>query len=117
MVSSSVGDVVPIPFPFADLSKSRRQPVLVVADVGREDYVLCRITSRPQDDSHALSLSEVHFSGGWLRRENFIRVGKLFTANGFLVLGIAGHLTDSMLAEVISLLVGMFSSALVDDTF
>jgi len=49
--------------------------------------------------------------------ESFVRVGKLFTANEVLILGIAGHLTDSKLAEVISLLVGMFSSALDDDTF
>ena len=112
-----VGDAVLIPFPYSDLSNSKRRPALVVADVGRSDYVLCQITSKPYDDPHALSLTEVDFSEGGLRRESFVRVGKLFTASEVLILGIAGHLTDSKLAEVISLLVGMFSSALEDDTF
>ena len=112
-----VGDVVIIPFPYSDLSKSKHRPALVVADVGRGDYVLSQITSKPYDDTHALSLSEVDFSDGGLRRESFVRVGKLFTANQALILGIAGRLTYSKLAEVISLLVRMFSSALKDDTF
>ena len=112
-----VGDIVLIPFPYFDLSNSKRRPALVVADVGRGDYVLCQITSKPYDDPHALSLSEVNFSEGGLRRESFVRVGKLFTASEVLILGIAGHLTDSKLAKVVSLLVGMFSSALGDNTF
>ena len=33
-----VGDLVLIPFPYSDLSKSKRRPELVVADVGRVDY-------------------------------------------------------------------------------
>ena len=112
-----VGDIVLIPFPYSDLSKSKRRPALVVADVGRGDYVLSQITSKPYVDPHALSLSEVDFSDGGPRRESFVRVGKLFTSNEALILGIAGRLTYSKLAEVISLLVGMFSSALQDDTF
>jgi mRNA interferase MazF len=76
-----------------------------------------RLPIKPYDDSHALTLNEIDLSDGGLRRESFARLGKLFTANEVLILGIAGHLTDSKLAEVISLLVGMFSSALEDDTF
>jgi hypothetical protein len=33
-----VGDVVIIPFPYSDLSKSKHRPALVDADVGRGDY-------------------------------------------------------------------------------
>ena len=111
-----VGDVIIVPFPYSDLSKSKHRPALVVADVGRGDYVFSQITSKPYDDPHALSLSEIDFSDGGLRRESFVRVGKLFTANEALILCIAGHLTYSKLAEVILLLVRMFSSALKDDT-
>jgi len=49
------GDVVIIPFPYSDLSKSKHRPALDVADVGRGDYVFSQITSKPYDDPHALS--------------------------------------------------------------
>ena len=74
----------------------------VVADVGRSDFVLCQITSKPYDDSHALSLIYADFSDGGVRRDNFIRIRKLFSANQVLILGIVGHLTSTNLAEVIS---------------
>ena len=40
-----------------------------------------QITSKPYDDSHALSLIEADFSDGGLRRDSFICTGKLFAAN------------------------------------
>jgi mRNA interferase MazF len=83
-----VGDVVLIAFPHSDLSKSKRRPALVVTDVGRGDYVLCQITSKPYDDPHALSLSEVDFSDGGLRRESFVRVGKLLLPMRFSFLAL-----------------------------
>jgi mRNA interferase MazF len=62
-------------------------------------------------------LIEADFSdGGGLRRDSFIRTGKLFTANEVLILGIAGHLTSSKLPEVISHMVARFSSVLEADT-
>ena len=94
-----VGDVVLIAFPYSDLSQSQGRSALVVADMERGDDVLCRITSKPCDDPHALTLNEVDFSGSGFRRYSFVRVGRLITANEVLILGIAGHLTGSKLAE------------------
>ena len=39
------GDVVVIPFPFSDLSGSKRRPALVIADWGGDDVMLCQIIS------------------------------------------------------------------------
>jgi mRNA interferase MazF len=44
MGTPSVGDVVIIPFPYSDLSQSKRRPALVLAGVGRGDFLLCQIT-------------------------------------------------------------------------
>ena len=117
MGAPSVGDVVIIPFPYSDLSKSKRRPALVLAEAGRGDLLLCQITSKQYGDLHALSLNETDFLYGGLKRESFIRGAKLFTANEALVLGVAGHLTYSKLSEVISQLVEMLSACLKDDTF
>jgi mRNA interferase MazF len=37
------GDVVVIPFPFSDLSGSKRRPALFLADLAGDDTLLCRI--------------------------------------------------------------------------
>ena len=66
MGAPSVGDVDIIAFPYSDLSQSKRRPALVLAGVGRSDFLLCQITSKEYGDSHALSLKE---SDKYRRRE------------------------------------------------
>lgn len=118
MGAPSVGDVVIIPFPYSDLSQSKRRPALVLAEAGRGDFLLCQITSRQYGDLHALSLKESDFFSGGIKRDSFIRATtKLFTANEALILGVAGHLTHSKLSEVVSQLVDILSACLKDDTF
>lgn len=40
------GDVVVIPFPFSDLTMSKRRPALVLAELSGDDLILCQITSQ-----------------------------------------------------------------------
>ena len=117
MGAPSVGDVVIIPFPYSDLSQSKRRPALVLAEVGRGDLLLCQITSKQYDDLHALPLYESDFLYGGIKRNSFIRGAKLFTGSNALILEVAGHLTHSKLSEVIRQLVEMLSACLNDDTF
>jgi mRNA interferase MazF len=44
------GDVVVIPFPFSDLSGSKRRPALVLVDLPGDDIILCQITSQYSKD-------------------------------------------------------------------
>lgn len=76
----AAGTVALVPFPFSDLSGSKYRPVLVLADAGRGDFVLCQITSNPYADPLALELSGDDFGVGSLRRVSYARPGKLFTA-------------------------------------
>jgi len=117
MGTTLVGDVVIIPFPYSDLTQSKRRPALVLAEVGRGDFLLCQITSKQYGDMHALPLNESDFASGGINRDSFIRVFKLFTGNEALILGVAGHLTHSKLSEVLGRLVEMLSACLRDDTF
>lgn len=41
-----IGDVVVVPFPFSDLSASKKRPALVVATLSGDDVILCQITSK-----------------------------------------------------------------------
>jgi mRNA interferase MazF len=47
MGTPSIGSVVLVPFPFSDLSNSKKRPALVVASADRGDWILCQITINP----------------------------------------------------------------------
>jgi mRNA interferase MazF len=84
--SSAAGDVVLVPFPFSDLSQAKLRPAVVLAAAGREDYILCQVTSNPYADSTAVELTDASFASGSLQRTSYTRPGKLFTAHGSLIL-------------------------------
>ena len=88
----AAGQVVIMPFPFSDLSRNKYRPALLLADVGRRDWIACQITSNPYADSHALVLDSSHFDQGGLAHISYIRPGKLFTVHEDLVDSAVGTL-------------------------
>jgi len=50
------GDIVVVPFPFSDLSTSKKRPALVLADLPGNDIILCQITSKLVKDVYAINL-------------------------------------------------------------
>ena len=45
MGAFAAGQVVVLPFPFSDLTRNKFRPALLLADVGRGDWIACQITS------------------------------------------------------------------------
>lgn len=72
------GDVVIVPFPFSDLTQSKRRPALVVAALDGDDVILCRIPSKTIKDNLALSLDDGDFSSGSLKQPGNIRPNRIF---------------------------------------
>lgn len=58
---------------------------MVLADVGRGDWILCQVTSKPYGDTRAVRLEDTELATGSLRVTNFARPGKLFTGNRDLI--------------------------------
>ena len=85
MAAPTVGAVVLVRFPFSDLTRSKLRPAIVLADVGRGDYILGQITSNQYADPNAIELRDEHLIRGSLRQTSYIRPGKLFTANEELI--------------------------------
>jgi len=81
MVAPAAGSVVLVPFPFSDLSQSKRRPSVVLADAGRGDWILCQVTSKSYADARAVMLTDEDFERGSLRLTSFARLAKLFTAH------------------------------------
>jgi mRNA interferase MazF len=104
----AAGQVVLVPFPSSDLTRTKMRPAVVLADAGRDDWILCQITSNPYGDVRSVSLTTKDFSQGSLRVSSYARPGKLFTANQSLIAENIGQLnqrvTNNLLEAVIHLI-------------
>ncbi|MDP3584564.1 MAG: type II toxin-antitoxin system PemK/MazF family toxin [Thiobacillus sp.] len=107
MGAFAAGQVVLLPFPFSDLTRSKLRPALLLADAGRDDWIACQITSNPYADPRAILLASEDFTSGGLQRASYARPGKLFTANTSLFAAAAGLISQVRLDEVRNALIGI----------
>ena len=101
MAPPTAGGVVLVPFPFSDLSQSKLRPAVVLAAAGRDDYILCQVTSNPYADPLAVELTQASFASGSLQRTSYARPGKLFTAHASLIRAQVGTLEASAFGAVV----------------
>lgn len=95
------GEVVVIPFPFSDLSGSKRRPALVLADLPGDDIILCQITSQSSPkDVFAIPLSGEDFISGSLPVASNIRPNRIFTADKNLIVKSAGQVSNALQQRV-----------------
>jgi len=99
------GEVVVLPFPFSDLSASKRRPALVIAPLQGVDVILCMITSRAVKDSNAIPLTHSDFISGSLSQQSNVRPNRLFTADSRIILRSVGKLSDDKMKEVVDAIV------------
>lgn len=104
------GDVVVLPFPFSDLSSSKKRPALILADITGDDYIMIQITSKGIRDHYAISLLKDDFSFGSLNQESNLRPNKIFTLDQKLILYKIGHLTDAKLSECMNKICNIIKS-------
>ena len=104
------GDVVVIPFPFADLSDRKKRPAFVLADLPGNDIIVCQITSKAKSDSFILPLEASDFILGGLPVDCFIRPNKIFTADKNIILSTAGHLSENKTRNTINAVIKIISS-------
>jgi mRNA interferase MazF len=99
------GDVVVIPFPFSDLTQSKRRPALVIAASGREDFILCQITSKTVKDGTEIPIDDPDFREGSLKQPSNVRPNRLFTASDRIMLYKVGSLNAPTMQRVTDRLV------------
>ncbi len=110
MGSFAAGQVVLVYFPFSDLTSSKLRPAVVLADVGRDDWVLCQVTSNSYGDARAIGMESADFTSGSLHRASFARPGKLFTAHASLIAGRAGVLNLDKFSAIRDAVVSVISN-------
>ncbi len=95
------GDVVVVPFPFSDLSQSKRRPTIVLSALDGNDVILCQITSKQTFDQYTIELNENDFQIGNLSQQSNIRPNRIFTIESSLILYRIGKLNEEKLNRVI----------------
>ena len=112
MVTPAAGTVVLVPFPSSDLSQAKLRPAVVLADMGRGDWILCQIISNPYGDTHAILLEDTSFAVGALRVASYARPGKLFTANSALMVTQVSTLKAAPFQHIIKAVVALLRTSL-----
>ena len=98
-------DVVVVPFPFSDLTQSKRRPALVITALDGDDLILCQITSKTIKDKYAIIVNDNDFETGELKQPSNVRPNRIFTADTHIILYRIGNLKSVKVSEVIESIV------------
>ena len=76
-------EIVLVPFPYSDLTATKRRPVLIVSNDGYNrkfhDVVVCVITSNQFQDTYSVELKNEDLEIGVLPESSVVKTHKLFT--------------------------------------
>jgi mRNA interferase MazF len=114
LVTPAIGAVVLVRFPFSDLTDSKLRPAVVLADAGRDDWILCQITSQQYTDTSATKIVDGDFVTGSLLKTSYARPTKLFTANTGIMTKAVGDLKDEKLDKILLAVISLFKRTAID---
>lgn len=100
------GDLVLIPFPFSDLSTTKRRPIVLLTNPdGYGDFIALAVTSRPQTE-HGLAISAADLVRGKLPLDSWIRTDRVVTLNASQIVKsfgrVAGPTIEAAVARLCS---------------
>ena len=95
------GDIIVVPFPFTDLSNSRKRPALVLSNLEGNDIIICEITSVIRKDNYVVQLENKDLELGKLRTKSIIRLNRIVTLHKSKISYKFGKINDSKLQEVL----------------
>lgn len=115
------GEIVLVPFPYSDLSGSKKRPVLVVSNdfynASFPDIVVAVITSKTtKPDAYSLTLESKDIEVGQLPEPSLIRAHKLFTIDQSRILKRFSTLGEAKLREALFLLKQLFDHPALHST-
>lgn len=109
MDTFAIGDVVLVSFLYADFSRFKNRPALVVGQAEFHNLILCQITSKADTSKRTILLKDKDFKEGTLHLDSYIRFDKLFTVEPSILGRKVGTLKTSKLRETHMLIRDLFS--------
>jgi len=104
------GDIVVVPFPFSDLTQTKRRPAVVISELQGNDRILCQITSQSIRDEYAIELNDSDFVTGGLNQNSNVRPNRIFTCDLSIMLYTVGHLRFEKIEQIINELIKILKS-------
>jgi len=93
------GELLLVPFPFSDLSATKRRPVLALTSPDAYgDFIALPVTSRPQAE-FGIPLNSADLIRGTLPASSWIRIDRIVTLNTSLVVKAIGRVRDDLLTQ------------------
>jgi len=100
------GDIVLIPFPFTDLTGSKKRPALVLLSGGLDVTVSFISTQLHWQEPSDLLLQPNTMNG--LKKPSLVRIGKIATIDKALVIGRLGNIDSNEIQDLDKKLVRVF---------
>ena len=104
------GEVVVVPFPFSDLTESKRRPAIIIVNLKGDDLILAQITSKNIRDEYSIPIYGKDFEKGSLKQDSNIRPNRLFTADRNIILYSIGILKKQKTSRIIDRLIEIIKS-------
>ena len=83
-------EIILIPFPFTDLSATKKRPALVISytDFNKENkgILVCQITHNLKQRRHSIYINNNNLENGSLAVESLIKANKIFTIDKSLII-------------------------------
>ena len=80
------GDIVMIPFPYTDLSQSKKRPAVVLSTKGQyKVYIFAQITSQYDLDDYTIPIRDADLQSP-LPKQSFVKTNMIFTLYEDLVI-------------------------------
>jgi mRNA interferase MazF len=100
------GQIALMPFPYTNLANSKKRPVLLLRqlDQGRDDWLVCMVSSQlrqlqPELD-WVLTPEEEEFADSGLKMASVIRLSRIAVLDGLLLIGQLGAIPDHRLRDL-----------------
>jgi len=107
------GEVVIVPFPFSDLSGTKRRPVLILStedyNSKTEDIIICGVTSNLKNSDYSVLFDNDNLVQGNIPARSRIKVDKLFTIEKSKVVKKVAVVSDEVLNNVKNEMIKLFS--------
>lgn len=96
--------IVLVPFPYSDLSSTKRRPVLIVSNDSYnnnfDDVLVCVITSNLRKDDYSVTLSNDDLEIGILPESSVVKSHKLFTIHKDKIIKIFSLVKNEFFVQV-----------------
>lgn len=95
-------DIVLIPFPYSDLSGSKRRPALIISNSKmqrHEDIICCLITSNPSNQG--IVLEDSFFEDNLLPFKSWVKPYRIFTLKKSLIIKKLSSIKESAYKKVL----------------